>query len=130
MKSTKSADASVAISVLTTQITKNFRVTGLFRLQSWKPKGSRSISATLGMTKSGYPWREKGISLLTECPDQITCMSTDHDPLCRKDQILRKIIQALKGLNTWIPCTSMMEKCWRFMHARTCILIIYFSFAY
>ena len=70
MKSTQSADASVAISVLTTQITKNFRVTGLFRLQSWKPKG-RSISATLGMTKSGYPWIEKGISLLTECPDQI-----------------------------------------------------------
>ena len=66
MKSTKSADASAQH-----RSQKKFMVTGLFRLQPWKPKGSRSISATLGMTKSGYPWREKGISLLTECPDQI-----------------------------------------------------------
>ena len=73
MKSTKSADASVAISVLTTQITKNFRVTGLFRLQSWKPKGSRSISATLGMTKSGYPWREKGICLFPSLRNSHSC---------------------------------------------------------
>ena len=39
MKSTKSADASVAINT----VHKNVRVTGLFRLQSWKPKVSRSI---------------------------------------------------------------------------------------
>ena len=69
MKSTKSADALVAISVLTTQITKKFQGHGT--LSASVLEGSRSISATLGMTKSGYPWREKGISLLTECPDQI-----------------------------------------------------------
>ena len=45
MKSTKSADASVAINT----VHKNVRVTGLFRLQSWKPKVSRSISASLAI---------------------------------------------------------------------------------
>ena len=68
-KALQSADASVAISVLTTQnITKNFRVTGLFRLQSWKPKGSRSISATLGMTEEWLPMERKGHQFADRMP--------------------------------------------------------------
>ena len=51
-------------------------VSGLFWLQS----RGRSIAATLGMTKSGYPWREKGVSLreLTQCPDQIRAQVLTH----------------------------------------------------